>query len=528
MHQLRIAALLSAMALVAAGCGASTTGGGGSGASPRAANTSNCPKLGSNLDKNATFTWMYSVDTTSFDPDKITSNNSQMYLYPIYDALVYIDPDGKPQPMLAKSWQLTDGGKTLSMSLIDGWKFQDGTPFDAQSVVANIQRSKTLPGSFNANPLTPVTSVEAPDASTVLFHTGGGAGALIQVLGGSPGMMMSPKVFDKPGEDVNPTGGSGAFKLTRYVPGSRVEYTAVDNYWDPQAVNIKKLVFTISSDDNARLSAVQTGAADATFLRASMYQPAKDAGLVVCEKPSLSAYTLNLNTQRSEFANEKVRQAINFAIDRNAVSGVTNGFCKPTAQMFPQFYFAAAPDIGPDAYGYDPAKAKQLLADAGLPNGFSFGLEVINLSLYQQIAEVMQANLAAVGITMSITPVDISRLGDDFSVKKSADAIFFEQKAESDPSTLTAEYYLPDGFNNPGGFSIDNIQQMQADTLKGATPEERAPAFTKLFTAVTKASGPNIPICNLTTPFVMDKKARGVDIYTDASRQFRGVGIAPQ
>lgn len=531
MKRLHTVAVLSVMALAAAACGASTTGGGassGSGTASRVDQSSDCPTLGDNLDKSATFTWMYSVDNTSFDPDKITSNNSQMYLYPIYDALVYISPDGQPQPMLAKKWAVTDNGDTLRMTLIDNWKYQDGTPFNADSVVKNIMRSKTLKGSFNANPLKPVTSVDAVDDHTVEFHTNASAGALVQVLGGSPGMMMSPQAFDAPGQDQKPTGGSGAFTMTNYVPGSKVEYTAVKNYWDPKAVNVTKMVFTISKDDNARLNAVQTGAADSTFLRASMYQPAKQAGLVVCEKPSLSSYSLNLNTKRSEFGNEKVRQAINYAIDRKAVSGVTDGFCKPTAQMFPQFYFAAAPNIGPDTYAYDPEKAKQLLADAGVAKGFTFGLEVINLSLYQQIAEVIQANLAAVGITMNITPVDISRLADDFSVQKNVDAIFFEQKAESDPSTLTAQYYMPDGFNNPGGLSTPEIQSLQAQTRTGATAKDRAPTFEKLFTAVTQQSGPNIPICNLTTPFVMTDRSRGVQIYTDASRQFRGVGIAKQ
>lgn len=527
MHGRRTATALGAVALmITTACGAQTTGGGSSSKAPgRVEQSSNCPALGDHLDKAATFTWTYSVDNTSFDPDKITSNNSQMYLYPIYDALVYIDPAGEPKPMLAKSWEVTDGGDTLRMTLIDDWKYHDGTPFDAASVVANIERSKTLKGSFNANPLKPVTSVNAVGRSTVEFHTKASAGALVQVLGGSPGMMMSPAVFDLPGQDQRPTGGSGAFTMSRYVPGSKVEYTAVDHYWDPAALNVAKMVFSISGDDNARLNAVQTGASDSTFLRASMYKPARQAGLVVCEKPSLSSYSLNLNTSRSEFGDERVRQALNYAIDRNAVSGVTDGFCDPTAQMFPQSYFAAAPGIGPDTFAYDPTKAKQLLAESGHGNGFSFGLEVINLSLYQQIAEVIQANLAAVGITMSITPVDISRLADDFSVQKNVDAIFFEQKAESDPSTLTAEYFMPDGFNNPGGLSTPEIQSLQAKTRTGATPAERAPAFQKLFTAVTAQAGPSIPICNLTTPFAMTDRTRGVEIYADASRQFRGVGI---
>jgi ABC-type transport system substrate-binding protein len=518
-------AIAGVVLLVVTACGGGGTGGGDQPVD-REAQTAACPPLTDGVDRNATFTWMYSVGNTSFDPDKITTNNSQMYLYPVYDSLVHIDEAGAPQPMLAESWQLVDDGRVLELDLRDGWSYHDGTPFDAESVKANIERKKQ-PWSYNANALQAVTAAEVVDADTVRLVTNGGAGALVGVLGGSAGMMMSPAAFDKPGEDIAPTGGSGAYRMTSYVPGSRVEYTPVANYWDPGAVNVGKLVFLISGDDNARLNAVQTGAADVTFLRASMHQPAVDSGLVVCEAPSLSSYNLNLNTARSEFGSKEVRQAINHAIDRQSIAAVTNGFCEPGVQLFPQFYFASNPGIGPERYPYDPERARQLLAQAGLPDGFSFQLEVINLDLYQQIAEVIQQNLAEVGIQMSITPVEIAKLGEDFSVNKSVDATLSEQKAESDPSILTASYYLADGFNNPGGQTTEEITRLHAEAMNGATAEERAPAYAQLFEAVVEEAYPNVTLCHLTTPFAMNDTVRGVEIYADASRQFRGVGIEP-
>lgn len=522
-NRTRATAVAGLLMLVTA-CGG---GGGGTQAAgeDRVAQTSDCPPTTPTVDASGTLTWMYTVDNTSFDPDRITTNNSQMYLYPVYDSLVRVNAAGTPEAMLAKSWQLVDAGKTLELTLIDGWQYQDGTPFDAASVKANIERKKTLPRSYNAKALAAVTGVDVVDPQTVRLRTEGGAGALVGILGGSAGMMMSPAAFDKPGEDINPTGGSGAFRMSRYVPGSRVEYTAVPGYWDPDAVKVSKMVFLISGDDNARLNAVATGAADVTFLRASMYQPAKDAGLVVCEAPSLSSYNLTLNTKRSEFGSKEVRQAINHAIDREAVKAVTNGFCAPAVQLFPTFYFASNPDITPDRYAHDPAKAKELLAQAGLPNGFSFSLEVINLSLYQQIAEVMQANLAEVGIQMSITPVEIAKLAEDFSVNKTVDAQLSEQKAESDPSILTSSYYLADGFNNPGGFTTPEITRLNTEAMSGATAQDRAPVYAKLFDAVVEEAAPNVVLCHLTTPFAMNTTVKGVEIYADASRQLRGAGI---
>jgi peptide/nickel transport system substrate-binding protein len=514
------ALLLPLLLLVATACGA------GTGAIPQAdTGPVDCPPVSRGADANAELTWIYTVDNTSFDPDKITTNNSQMYLYPVYDSLVHVNAAGEAEPMLAESWTLSPDGRAVDMRLIGGWHYHDGVPFDAGSVRANLLRHRDLEGSFNANRLASLTDVQVLDARTVRLVTDSSAGPLITILGGSAGMMMSPAAFDRPGEDIQPTGGSGPYSMNRYVPGDRVEYTRVPGYWDPAGARVAKMTYLISGDDNARLNAVTTGAADLTFLRASMLRPAQESGLTICQQPSLSSYTLNLNTARSEFGNEKVRQAMNVAIDRRSISLLVSGLCQPAGQMFPDFYYASSKNVTPAEH--DPERARRLLAEAGLPDGFSFDMEVINLDVYQQIAQVMQANLAEVGITMSITPVDINKLAEDFSVAKNVDAILFEQKAESDPSVLTAEYYRPDGFNNPGGFTDPEIIRADEAAARGATPADRAPEFTKLFDRVAEVQAPHIPLCNLTTPFVLNPKVGGVEIYADASRQLRGVAINP-
>lgn len=524
MSQIKKAAIASMLVLVTACSGSS----GGGGPVDREAQTSACPEVTDNIDESQTFKWMYSVDNSSFDPDHITTNNSLMYLFPIYDSLVHVDAKGEPQPMLAESWEVGQDGASLTMKLIDGWQYHDGTPFDAESVVKNIERSKEK-GSFNENALRIVKSVEAVDDRTVRIETNGGAGALIGTLGGAAGMMMSPKVMNDKSQDVKPTGGSGAYKMDKYVSGSRVEYSAVENYWAPDEQNVDKMEFLISGDDNARLNAVTTGAADSTFLRATMYEAAKaEQDLVVCEEPSLSSYNINLNTERSEFGKKEVREALNYAIDREAISAVTDGFLEPGVQMFPNWYFASNEEINASRYGYDPEKAKSLLEEAGLPNGFSFELQVVNLELYQQIAEVIQANLAEVGIKISITPVELDALGENFSVNKDADAILFEQKAEADPSILTAAYYLENGFNNPGGWGTEEIAELDAQAASGASPEEREPAYDELMAAVVEEVPPSITLGHLTTPFVMNPQAKGVEIYADGARNFRGVGMEPK
>jgi len=523
--RLAVGAGLVGLALIATGCGG---GGGGGGKLDRQAQTKECPPVTKQVDESEHLTWIYSVDNSSFDPDHITTNNSVMYLLPIYDSLVHMNAVGEPEPMLATSWKVSKGGNQLTMKLIDNWSYHDGTPFDADSVVANIERSQE-PGGFNVNALSSVTGVKALDEHTVQFTLDdGSAGALVGILSGAAGMMMSPKVFDDPKQDVRPTGGSGAYRLTKFVSGSKAEYRAVDDYWDPEGQNVASMTYLVSGDDNARLNSVLTGDADTTFLRASMYDAAVESGNVVCEAPSLSSYQLTLNTKRSEFGSKQVREALNYAIDRNAVSAVTDGFLEPGVQMFPEWYWGSNESItAKNTYQYDPEKARQLLVDAGLKDGFSFELEVINLEVYQQIAEVIQANLADVGIKMSITPVEIDALAENFSVSKDVDAQLSEQKGEADPSTLTASYYHRDSFNNPGGWGTKKIEQLDLAARRGATTDAREPLYDKLFAEVMKEVPHNIVLGHLTTPFVMNDRTLGVEIYADGTRSLRGVGKLP-
>lgn len=510
----------AAVMVIASACG-STVDDSESGSGSTTASTT-----AGEFDPNATFTWMYVLDTTSFDPDKITSNISNMYLYPIYDSLVHVDEQAKPQPMLAESWEIVDDGKALEMKLIEGWSFHDGEKFDAEAVKANIERKQTLPGSFNAPRLESVTAVEVVDEYTVRLVTDAPT-PLVPILGTSAGMMMSPAAFDKPGEDVAPTGGSGAFRISNYVPGSVVEYTAVEDYWDPESLKLSKMVFRITGDDNARLNAVTTGTADAGFIRSPQRQAAEATeGVIVAEGSGLGVDSLILNTSRSEFDDQRVRQALSYAIDREALNTLLDGLCAPSAQIFPSFYWAASPNIGEDRYAHDAGKAQQLLADAGLSDGFAFDLYVYNLPEAIQTVEVIQQNFAEVGIQAEIMPVDRELLEEKFAVEKSLDAVFFDPKAEPDPSVTTGALFLESGFLNPGGWSDPEVTRLHNEGLLGSSPEERAPIYHEMMDIVTEAAAPVIPLCNPKTLIAQNDRVQGLEIYADASRQFRGVSMA--
>ena len=513
------------------GTGATTTGAGGTRETTESdvgRGEATKKELAESWDNDADFTFVYSVDTTGWEPNHITTNNSYIYLFPIYDTLVHINEEAVPEPMLAESWELVEDN-VLELKLIEGWSFHDGAPFDAEAVKANLDHHRSVEGGFSVDRMKAITEVTAVDEQTVRITTEGSATPMIGILGSSAGMMMSPEVLDDPSQRQNPTGGSGGYRRVNYVPGSRADYERVENYWDPDGARVQNFSYLISQDDNARLNFVITGEADATFLRAPMVEPATAAGLQIIERPSLSSYNVNLNTKLSEFDNKLVRQALSHAIDRESIGEeLLNGLCEPSVAVFPTWYWAGTGKVGADTYAYDPEKAKQLLSEAGLADGFSFDLHVVNIALWQQIAEILQANWAAIGVKVNVIAEDIAALNSNFAVAKTSPAVLTEQKGEADPSIVTALFYLPTGTNNPGGFTTPDLQRLHTEAMAGATPDERDGPYEELLIAAAEESAPNLTICTLTTPFAARKGVQDIPVPADGSRWFRGVSIADE
>jgi ABC-type transport system substrate-binding protein len=480
-----------------------------------------------NRDPAAIYRFSWSQSPTTFDPDKITSGVLETFAYPVYDTLVMLNPKGELVPMLAKSWEVLDGGKALQLSLIENWKFHDGTPFNAAAVKAKIERSQTLEGSTNKQALASITSVEAVDDHTVKLNIDGPAAPLLGALATRAGMMLSPAVFDKPDLDIKPAGGSGMFEVTENVKGSKVVYKAVENYWDPDALLVAGLEIGNFGDDAARLNALTRGNYQHTHLRTFQIQEAEAAGLVVNQDFPFRTHNLYLNTSRSKFSDLRVRQAVNHAIDRDAIAkGLYEGYCEPIAQQLPESHWAHNPDVKGDYFAYDPAKAKSLLAEAGLPNGFTIDAIVLNLELYVSLAEAIQAQLKEIGITMNIRPLAFGEAVDSFTVRKDSDAWVMASQAVPDVSQMTKDFYVPTGSWNPGGFSDPEFTRLHEEAQATLDQEKRAPLYKQLWAEVAKQAAPVVHICTPTGPEDTWKKGvHGITTWKGGIRQFRGVWI---
>ena len=443
----------------------------------------------------------YSTGPSSLDPARATSGGDRAFLLQVYDRLVRLTNAAEPQPMLATKWEFTADGAGLVLTLRQGVKFHDGTPFDAQAVKANIDRYRDMQGSTQRAVLGAVTEVRVLDASRVELRCKIGCGGLLQTLGDSAGMMVSPKAFNNPDLGTKPVG-AGPYTVSEYRPGARVVYTPVAGYYDPSNQKLGGLEITVFTDDTTRLNALRSGQIDMTFIRPYQVDEAKAAKLNIVGNRGSIWYYMGMNMTRGKFTDVRVRQAMNHAVDKRRITeSLLKGYCTPSDQPFREGMLGYARQTPKIVYEYDPGKAKKLLAEAGLANGFEFDALVWSIPLFVQIAEVIQAQLAQVGVKMNVQPAPVPQVMATYFGKQAADAFVGGNLGSSDPSATVANLYLPGGFFNPSKFSTPAIQEAHAKTVQNPDTAARHQAFEAVIKAALEQAY-HVGLCDVLTPVV--------------------------
>lgn len=461
------------------------------------------------LKPETTLRFGYSTGPTSFDPARSSSGGDRVFLFPVYDRLIRISNSGVPQPMLASKWESTQKGAGLVLTLRQGVSFHDGTPFNAETVKANIDRMRNLPESTQKAVLRAVADIQVLDAQRVEFKCNVGCGGLLQSLGDTAGMMVSPKAFGSPDLGTKPVG-AGPYTLTEYRPGARATYAPASGYYDSSNQKLGGLDIAILPDDATRLNALRSGQLDMTFLRPYQVEEARGAKLTVVPSNGAIWYYLGMNMNRNRFGDVRVRQAMNHAVDKKRITdSLLKGFCTPSDQPIREGVLGFAKDTPKVTYEYDPGRAKKLLADAGLPNGFEFDAIVISPPLFVQIAEAIQAQLAQVGIRMKIQATPIPQAAATYFAKGAADAYFGVNLGQSDPSALVGNLYLKEGFFNPSKYSTQAIQDAHTQTVERVDSAGRQAAFETLMKAAMREAY-HVGLCDVLTPVAHSSVVRNV------------------
>lgn len=339
----------------------------------------------------------------------------------LYEGLVRIAEDGSVQPGLAASWTISPDNLTYTFKLREGVKFHDGEPFDCSVVKFSYERAVAA-DSTNAQKglFEPIASTECPDPATAVVTLKRPASNFLFGMGWGDAVMIGPK---SAADNKTTPVGTGPFRFKRWVQGDRVEFERNPDYWGTPA-KLSGVTFRFISDPSAAAAAVLAGDVDvfAEFQAPELLNRFKsDANLHVEVGTTAGKVIMSLNNARKPFDNIKFRQALAHAIDRKAfVDAVSSGYGEPIGSH----YTPVDPgyvDLN-DVYPYDPAKARQLLEEAGVPAGTSFTVTLSPPAYSRRGGEIIAAMLAEVGLQVNLVPMEFAQWLDQVFKRADYDA----------------------------------------------------------------------------------------------------------
>jgi peptide/nickel transport system substrate-binding protein len=464
---------------------------------------------------------------STFDP-YLSGTYQQSFLTPLYESLLTRDAAGELAPGLATEWTLSPDGKTFDLTLREGVTFQDGAPLTAEAVKKSLERAKTLPKSVVAPQLATVASIEAVDPTHVRLTLSGPPGAIANILAGEAGMIISPNALGNPDLATKPVG-TGAYTLVSKTD-SEIVYKAWDGYWNKDAVKNSGVRYIQQQDTSARFRALASGQLDMIGMDGAQVAEAESAGVQVVQGQSTNFIGVLLNPKAvPEFANPLVRQALMRVIDRQAIadnSGFT-GACTPTVQPFPKGYWAHVDGLEEDpAFTYDVAAAKQLLAQAGLPNGFSFELSTISFPAFGSLAQILQAQLAQIGVQVKINVMDTNAYLVARGQGNLQAGLGQYAAGRPDPSVFLQMYYTQNGSMNYSKVEFPQVGELFSQSLASTDTAGRADPTRRLIESVARTGPTVLPICGLQQTYGLSPKVHG--FTTTLLQEYDWRGIAPK
>jgi peptide/nickel transport system substrate-binding protein len=365
------------------------------------------------------------------DPDILDPSLSRTYVGRIIyehmcEKLYEIDENLKIFPQLAADLpNFSDGGKTVTIKLRSGVKFNDGTPMNAEAVRFSLDRHLTIKGSARRSELELVTAIEVVDPLTVRLRLKAPFSPILATLADRAGMPISPAQVKALGDKFGTAPICvGPWTVVERVPQDRIVLEKSKHYFDPSQAKFDRLVFRIIADDNVRLANLRSGDIDLMHLVPPTHATSlkKEGRFDMASVSGLhyNGVTINLHNKHGKntppvdlgtpLANDpRVREALELTIDREALNQVawegqyTPG-CTPVSPVSP-FY-----DKGRTCPTRDLAKAKQLLAAAGLPKGYAFDLTVTNDPQQRRVGEIIQGMAQEAGFNITLRPMEFASM----------------------------------------------------------------------------------------------------------------------
>jgi len=396
------------------------------------------------------------ADITSLDPQGHNDTKSEKVSFLLFNRLFRLNTDFEVEADLAESWEQPSPTEWV-IKIKEGVKFHDGTEMKASDVKYSLERSQTMPKVQHV--LAEVESIEVVDDYSVKITTKTAFAPFLYTLVHA-GASIVPEAYVEAGDEFASPIGSGPYTFVEWVSGDKVTLKKNADYFDADNMGqMETITFKVIPEGTSRTIALETGEVDVVDeLPSNDVSKVEDASdLTMYSSASTRIDYLGMNTQMAPFDNQLVRQAFNYAVDKQAVMMVAiDGTGVATESIL------APSMLGYKAsgYKYDPEKAKELLAEAGYPDGFELTLWASG-DQRKRMAEVIQANLMEVGITATIEMLEWGTYIDEL-MAGNGQAFVMGWTSNPDPdSTLTPLYYS----GSVGGMNFTRIEDQKVDEL---------------------------------------------------------------
>ena len=426
---------------------------------------------------NAAIIFYDAAGNENLDPAdaQAASSFSQEVMLATYEPLIRLQNSGDPGPGLAESWSTNAELTTLTLKLRQGVTFHDGAPVNAAMVKKNFERFIMLGTRASGTVVEAVrgiTSIDVLGPYEIRLTLKAPNGQMLYHLGGVAGMManLDAQPDGAYGATFKPIG-AGPYKIKTFEANVRTVFTRFDAYWNGIAGRPAGFEHHYVPDGRARINALRSGQANMSLIEPRQIAEAKQAGFTVQINEKNSVWTTYVNLSRTQnVGNLKVRQAMMYAVDRQALAdALSYGSSKPTLQLFASGSPAFDPALE-TLYGYDPGRAKKLLAEAGFKDGVDISMLLLNNTEYRPMAEAYQAMLAEVGIRVKFDIIDLSQFPVFRRPPTRADILMARWGGRPDPLQVFQELIGSGGSFNPIGVVTPEIDTL-IDKARQMTPD---------------------------------------------------------
>jgi peptide/nickel transport system substrate-binding protein len=409
-----------------------------------------------------------SLAPTWFDPAETSGTiTSYMVLYALHDAMVKPMPGNQIAPSLAESWTVSPDGLVYEFALRRGARFHNGDPVTAEDVRFSFDRYR---GSAAKVIKDRVAAVEIPEVGRVRFRLKQPWPDFMTFYANATGSawVVPKRYVETVGDDgfKKAPVGAGPYKFVSFSPGVELVLEAADQFWR-KAPSVKRLVFRVIPDEATRLVALKRGEVDVAYLiRGALAEELRRTpGLTLRHTALNSTFWINFLDQwdpKSPWYDRRVRLAASYAINRQAYNQAELlGLAKITGSIIPSGFDFYWP---PPAPSHDPAQARQLLAQAGYPNGFDAGEFFCDLAFTGP--EAVVNDLRTVGLGLKLRPLERAAFMKAFAEKKFKNLMYASSAVFGNAATRIESFVASGGMYVYGGYpDIDGLFREQASEL---------------------------------------------------------------